>query len=55
MKLYSLPRSMLLWQQKIVEVIFDTRKSVLYTDKEPWVKKEGGSFDVTVGEYDAAF
>ena len=35
--------------RKDVEVIFHVRKSVLYNDGEPQVKKEGGSFDVTDG------
>ena len=35
-------------------VIFHVRKSVLYNNGEPWVKKEGGSFDVTMGAYDRA-
>ena len=37
-----------------VEVIFQARKSVLYNNGEPWVKKEGGSFDVTMGANDGA-
>ena len=40
--------------RKDVEVIFHARKSVLYNNGEPWVKKEGGSFDVTMGAYDGA-
>lgn len=32
---------------KDVEVIFHARTSVLYNDGEPYVKKQGGSFDVT--------
>ena len=32
--------------QKYVEVIFQARKSLLYIDGEPWLKKESGSFDV---------
>ena len=35
-------------------VIFHERKSVLYNEGEPLVKKEGGSFNVTTGEYDGA-
>ena len=38
--------------RKDIEVIFHARKSVLYNDREPWVKKKGGSFDVTMGAYD---
>ena len=40
--------------RKDVEVIFHVWKSVLYNDEESWVKKEGGSFDVTMGAYDGA-
>ena len=38
--------------RKDVKVIFHARKSVLYNNWEPWVKKEGGSFDVTIEAYD---
>ena len=38
--------------RKDVEVIFHARKSVLYNNGEPWVKKEGGGVDVTMGAYD---
>ena len=40
--------------RKDVEVIFHSRKSVLYNNGKSWVKKEGGSFDVTMGAYDRA-
>ena len=40
--------------RKDVEVIFHARKSVLYNNGEPCVKKEGGSFDATMGAYDGA-
>ena len=40
--------------RKDVEVIFHARKPVLYNDGEAWVKKEGGSFDVTMGTYNGA-
>ena len=40
--------------RKDIEVIFHARKSVLYNNREPSVKKEGGSFDVTMGAYDGA-
>ena len=40
--------------RKDVEVIFHARKPVLYNDGEAWVKKEGGSFDVTMGAYNEA-
>ena len=38
--------------RKDAEVIFHARKSILYNDGETWVKKECGSFDVTIGAYD---
>ena len=41
-------------KRKDVEVIFHARKSVLYSDGEPWVKKESGSFDFIFGAYDGA-
>ena len=37
--------------KKDIETIFHARKSVLYNNREAWVKKESGSFDVTMGEY----
>ena len=40
--------------RKDVEVIFHAQKSLLHNDGEPWVKKEGGSFDVTMGAYDGS-
>ena len=40
--------------RKDVEVIFHVRTSALYNNGKPWVKKEGGSFDVTMGAYDGA-
>ena len=40
--------------RKDVDVIFHARTSVLYNDGEPWVIKDGGSFDVTMGAYDGA-
>ena len=30
------------------------RSNISRNDMEPWVRKEGGSFDVTIGEYDGA-
>ena len=40
--------------RKDVEVIIHARKSILYDNGEPWVKKEGGSFDATMVAYDGA-
>ena len=41
-------------KRKDVEVIFQAQKSVLYSDGEPCVKKESGSFGFTLGAYDGA-
>ena len=54
MKLYNFAKEHVAITRKGVEVIFRTQKSVLYNDGEPWTKKEGGSFDVTMGAYDGA-
>ena len=40
--------------RKDAEVMFHSQKSVLYNNGKSWVKKEGGSFDVTMGAYDKA-
>ena len=40
--------------RKDKEVIFHARKSVLYNNRELWVREESGSFDVTIGAYDGA-
>ena len=36
------------------EIVFHARKSLLFNKEETWVKKEGGTFDVTMGAYDGA-
>ena len=36
------------------ETIFHTRKSLLYNEGEPWIKKQSNSFDVTMESYDGA-
>ena len=38
--------------RKDVEVILHSQRSLLYDYRGPWVKKEGGSFDVNMGAYD---
>jgi hypothetical protein len=37
-----------------VDTIMHARKSLLYKDGDPWMKKEGSIFDVTMGAYDGA-
>ena len=35
-------------------IIKHARKSLLYGNSEPWMKKDSGLFDVTMGAYDGA-
>ena len=35
-------------------IIKHARKSLLYDNSEPWMKKDSGLFDVTLGAYDGA-
>ena len=37
-----------------LDIIHHARKSLLYNNDEPWLKKESGLFDVTMGAYDGA-
>ena len=36
------------------QIIFHSRKTFLFSDNEPWVKKTGDNFDVPMGGYDSA-
>ena len=36
------------------DTIMHARKSLLYSGNEPWIKKNGGIFDVTMGAFDGA-
>ena len=36
------------------DIIIHARKSLLYCNGDPWLKKESGLFDVTMGAYDGA-
>ena len=36
------------------DTVMHARKSLLYCGSEPWIKKTGGIFDVTMGAYDGA-
>ena len=36
------------------DIIYHARKSLLFNNNEEWVKKEGNTFDVTMGAYDGA-
>ena len=39
---------------KDTEVIYHARKSLLFDEKDTWMKKQSGLFDVTMGAYDGA-
>ena len=41
-------------QQKDIDLIMHSRRSLLYSKDEPWVKKENEHFDVSMGAYDGA-
>ena len=61
---YALIKEKLLWEairfdklyisitNKDIEIIFYARKSLLYYNDEPWVKKGESNFDVSMGAYD---
>ena len=40
--------------QRDIEVMFHSRKSLLYNNRIAWVKKEGTGFDITMGAYNGA-
>ena len=35
-----------------IQVMYHTRKSLLFSNKKPWMKREGKLFDVTMGAYE---
>ena len=37
-----------------LDTIMHARKSLLYSEGNPWIKRESGLFDVTMGAYDGA-
>ena len=39
---------------KDTEIIYHARKSLLFDEKDTWIKKQSGLFDVTMGAYDGA-
>ena len=39
---------------KEIDTIQHARKSLLFTDDKPWIKRDGTLFDVTMGSYDGA-
>ena len=63
---YALIKEKLLWEairfdklyisitNKDIEIIFYARKSLLYYNDEPWVKKGESNFDVSMDAYDGA-
>ena len=40
--------------EKTINVILHSRKSLLFSDEDVWVKKSGSNFDVTMGSFDGA-
>ena len=47
-------QTMVKMDQTEVEIIFHSRKALLFNNSECWVKKSGELFDVTMGAYDGA-
>ena len=41
-------------KSKDIETIYHARKSLLYKEGEPQIKKRSNNFDVTMGSYDGA-
>ena len=39
---------------KDIEIIYHARKSLLFDEKDTWMKKQSGLFDVTMRAYDGA-
>ena len=37
-----------------IQVTYHVRKSLLFSNEKPWMKREGNFFDVTMGVYDGA-
>ena len=37
-----------------MEIIYSTRKSLLFDEKDTWMKKQSALFDVTIGAYNGA-
>ena len=37
-----------------IQIMYHARKSLLFFNEKPWMKKEGNLFDVTMGAYDGA-
>ena len=53
--LYSIPVNLFCTIINSLDVIFHSRKSLLYHNDDPWVKKDTSvEFDFTMGSYDSA-
>ena len=37
-----------------MEIIYHARKSLLFSENDTWIKKDGGLFDITIGAFDGA-
>ena len=40
--------------ESIIKIIMNARKAILFSNSEPWVKRDNEDFDVTMGAYDGA-
>ena len=40
--------------RKDMQIMYHARKSLLFINEKPWMKREGNLFDVTMGAYDGA-
>ena len=40
--------------QKVIDIITHSRKSLLFAENSVWVKKNNDLFDVTMGSYDGS-
>ena len=48
------PKQHVIINSKDRETIFHARKSLLYKEGEPWIKKQSNNFNVAMGSYDGA-
>ena len=54
LKAINIAKSVTPIQDKFIETILNSRKTLLFSKKEVWVKKDNSEFDVTMGSCDGA-
>ena len=37
-----------------IQIMYHARKSLLFSNEKPWMKRQGNLFDLTMGAYDGA-